>query len=275
MSLQSGLDALKQKSYQDAIQLLQAFCQNSGDPESADYLKAQMGLVKAYQGAGQLDNAIALCENLIQNKNSQVRTWAEQTRPFLKPSGQPQVTPTAGRAATVGVPLSIASFAGNLALASGVTISLLFSMVFVLGLSLVFISGNNNPATGLALAVAFTLLFNLAAFFLSPFLMDLIQHWLYKTRWVQLADIEIQSPETARVIRRVCQQKNLKIPKLGIIDDQNPTAFTYGSLPNSARLVVSQGLFTYLDDDEIATVYAHELGHIAVLSWVQYSSNNG
>jgi Zn-dependent protease with chaperone function len=33
-------------------------------------------------------------------------------------------------------------------------------------------------------------------------------------------------------------------------------------LPNSARLVVSQGLFTYLDDDEIATVYAHELGHI-------------
>ncbi|MFO0172290.1 MAG: M48 family metalloprotease, partial [Aphanizomenon sp.] len=32
--------------------------------------------------------------------------------------------------------------------------------------------------------------------------------------------------------------------------------------PNSARLVVSQGLFTYLDDDEVATVYAHELGHI-------------
>ena len=261
MSLQSGLDALKQKSYQEAIQLLQAFCQN-GDSESADYLKAQMGLVKAYQGAGQLDDAIALCETLIQNKNSQVRTWAEQTRPFLKPSGQPQVTPTAGRAATVGVPLSIASFAGNLALASGVTISLLFGMVFVLGLSLVLISGNNNPSTELALALAFTLLFNLAAFFLSPFLMDLIQHWLYKTRWVQLADIEIQSPETARVIRRVCQQKNLKIPKLGIIDDQNPTAFTYGSLPNSARLVVSQGLFTYLDDDEIATVYAHELGHI-------------
>jgi len=261
MSLQSGLDALKQKSYQEAIQLLQAFCQN-GDSESADYLKAQMGLVKAYQGAGQLDDAIALCETLIQNKNSQVRTWAEQTRPFLKPSGQPQVTPTAGRAATVGVPLSIASFAGNLALASGVTISLLFGMVFVLGLSLVLISGNNNPSTELALALAFTLLFNLAAFFLSPFLMDLIQHWLYKTRWVQLADIEIQSPETARIIRRVCQQKNLKIPKLGIIDDQNPTAFTYGSLPNSARLVVSQGLFTYLDDDEIATVYAHELGHI-------------
>jgi Zn-dependent protease with chaperone function len=33
-------------------------------------------------------------------------------------------------------------------------------------------------------------------------------------------------------------------------------------LPDTARLVVSKGLFTYLDDDEAATVYAHELGHI-------------
>jgi Zn-dependent protease with chaperone function len=92
--------------------------------------------------------------------------------------------------------------------------------------------------------------------------MDLTQSWLYHTRWVDLAEVENLSPETARVIRRVCQQKKLKIPRLGIIDDENPTAFTYGSLPNSARLVVSHGLFTYLDDDEIATVYAHELGHI-------------
>ena len=92
--------------------------------------------------------------------------------------------------------------------------------------------------------------------------MDLTQNWLYHTRWVSLAEIESLSPETAKVIKKVCQQKKLSSVRLGIIDDQNPTAFTYGSFPNSARLVVSQGLFTYLDDDEIATVYAHELGHI-------------
>ena len=92
--------------------------------------------------------------------------------------------------------------------------------------------------------------------------MDLTQNWLYNTRWVSLAEIESLSPETAKVIQKVCKQKKLTQPRLGIIDDQNPTAFTYGSFPNSARLVVSQGLFTYLDDDEIATVYAHELGHI-------------
>jgi Zn-dependent protease with chaperone function len=177
-------------------------------------------------------------------------------------SEQPSPVPKAGRAAQVGVKLPLAGVAGNLALASFVTISLLFGMVLVLSLALVFIIGSDNPTTGLAISVAITLIFNVAAFFLSPFLMDLTQSWLYKTRWVSLTEVERQSPETARVIQRVCREKKIKQPRLGIIDDQNPTAFTYGSLPNSARLVVSQGLFTYLDDDEIATVYAHELGHI-------------
>jgi Zn-dependent protease with chaperone function len=166
-----------------------------------------------------------------------------------------------GRSVQAGVKLA-QSTGGSLALASGVTILMLFGMVLVLSLAAIFIMGSADPIGGLAIAVPITLVFNIAAFFLSPYLMDLTQNWLYNTRWVSLEEIQSQSPETARVIERVCQQKKLTQPRLGIIDDENPTAFTYGSLPNSARLVVSQGLFTYLDDDEIATVYAHELGHI-------------
>ncbi len=167
----------------------------------------------------------------------------------------------AGRSPKAGVKL-IQKTGGNLVLASGVTIIMLFGMVLALSLALVFIINSPDPVVGLAIALPITLIFNIAAFFLSPYLMDLTQNWLYNTRWVSLAEIESLSPETAKVIQKVCKQKNLQQPRLGIIDDQNPTAFTYGSLPNSARLVVSQGLFTYLDDDEIATVYAHELGHI-------------
>ncbi|MEO1560551.1 MAG: zinc metalloprotease HtpX [Cyanobacteria bacterium J06632_19] len=161
-----------------------------------------------------------------------------------------------------GVKLAMAGVGGNLALASAITMSLMSGMVLVLVLGIVLIADSENPILGLGIAIAITVHFNVAAFFLSPFLMDLTQSWLYKTRWVELAEIENLSPETIRVIRRVCQQKKIKTPRLGIIEDQNPTAFTYGSLPNSARLVVSRGLFTYLDDDEVATVYAHELGHI-------------
>jgi Zn-dependent protease with chaperone function len=168
----------------------------------------------------------------------------------------------AGRAAQVGVQLKIAGTAGSLALASGVTISLLCGIVLALCTALLFIVRSTNPLAGLGIAIAITIIFNLAVFFLAPFIMDLVQAVLYQTRWVPLAEIERRSPETARVINRVCRQKNINIPRLGIIDDQNPTAFTYGSLPSSARIVVSEGLFTYLDEDEVATVYAHELGHI-------------
>lgn len=165
------------------------------------------------------------------------------------------------RAAKAGVKL-VQKTGGNLVLASGVTITLLLGMVLALSLAAVFIINSPDPVTGLAIALPITLIFNIAAFFLSPWLMDLTQNWLYNTRWVSLAEIEDKSPETAKVIQKVCQQKKLQQPRLGIIDDQNPTAFTYGSFPNSARVVVSEGLFTYLDDDEVATVYAHELGHI-------------
>jgi len=168
----------------------------------------------------------------------------------------------AGRATQSGVRVTIAGIAGNLTVASGVTISLLCGIVLAGFTALLFILRSNNPLSGLGIAIALTVIFNLAVFFVSPFLMDMVQSWLYKTRWVSLAEIEQRSAETARVLNRVCRQKNMPIPRLGIIDDQNPTAFTYGSLPNSARLVVSEGLFKYLDEDEVATVYAHELGHI-------------
>lgn len=168
----------------------------------------------------------------------------------------------AGRGAMAGVKLAMAAVGGNLAVASGVTMTLIFGMVLVLCLAVTLIIDSANPAQGLAIALGITLLFNTAAFFISPWIMDLTQQWLYHTRWVDMTELESRSPETAAVIARVCAEKQFQPPRLGIIDDQNPTAFTYGSLPNTARLVVSEGLFTYLDDDEIATVYAHELGHI-------------
>lgn len=284
----AGQAALKQRKYAKAVQTLEAYCQHCQvDASSQEYAQVQMWLVKAYQFTDQLEQAIALCQTLAAHQEPQVQTWAQETLTSLTaPQAQqafaasskssestesketaveveePKPLPKAGRAAQVGVKLPLASVAGNLALASSVTIGLLFGMVLVLCLSLTLILSSENPTVGLTIALAITLIFNIAAFFLSPLLMDLTQSWLYGTRWVSLIEVERRSPETARVIQRVCQQQKLKQPRLGIINDQNPTAFTYGSLPNSARLVVSRGLFTYLDDDEVATVYAHELGHI-------------
>ncbi|MDJ0703209.1 MAG: M48 family metalloprotease [Leptolyngbyaceae cyanobacterium MO_188.B28] len=274
-SLKAGLEALKQGSYQEAVNILEVFCDRT-PPDLKDVLQAQMGLVKAYWKNGQQSKAKWLCQQMTQHSNPKVQTWAKQTLQKLSTdtsdlessgsadSGGKSQQPMgkAGRAAMAGAKLAMAGIGGNLAIASGITFSLLLGMVFVLCLGVLLILDSQNPGLGLIISIVFTLLFNGIVFFLSPFLMDLTQRWLYGTRWISLQEIKHYSPEAAQVIQKVCAERKLKQPKLGLIDDQNPTAFTYGSLPDTARLVVSRGLFTYLDDDEVATVYAHELGHI-------------
>lgn len=168
----------------------------------------------------------------------------------------------ADRAENTGLRLTGLAGMGNLAIASIVTMGLISGLLLALILGITLISNSQNPGLGLGIAIAFTLVFNAAFFFTSPFLMDLSQKWLYQTEWITLDELAQRSPESAEVVARVCRENKISQPRLGLIDDQNPTAFTYGTLRNNARLVVSAGLFTYLDDDEIATVYAHELGHI-------------
>lgn len=273
-SLKAGLEALKRGAYQEAVKILEVFCDRSS-LDSKDCLQAQMSLVKAYWKNGQQSKARSLCKKLTFSPHPKMQAWAKQTLQKFsaanaaadldaaaKSEAASQPMRKAGRAAMTGAKLAMARIGGNLAIASGVTFSLLFGMVFVLCLGILLILDSQNPGLGLAIAIACTLMFNAVVFFLSPFLMDLTQGWLYGTRWISLDEVKHYSPEAAQVIQKVCAERNLKRPKLGLIDDQNPTAFTYGSLPNTARLVVSRGLFTYLDDDEAATVYAHELGHI-------------
>ncbi|WP_292732462.1 tetratricopeptide repeat protein [Nostoc sp. JL31] len=174
MSLQSALNALNQKRYQEAVELLEQFCCDSVEHNSSDYLSAQMWLMKAYQATGETEKAKALCQKLIMSENPQARSWAEQASQSFRQT-PPKASQKAGRAVTTGMKLAMGGVGGSLALASGVTMTLLFGMVLALGLSLVFILGNDNPLQGLAIAIGITLVFNIAAFFISPFIMDLTQ----------------------------------------------------------------------------------------------------
>jgi Zn-dependent protease with chaperone function len=296
--LKDGQKALKMGRYAESIEQLERLC---GGVESThkDFAQAQMSLVKAYDGNEQQDLAIALCRQLTTSEKEYVQIWATQFLLKLDPNSaampappapvnhsssgsnwhedsdeeltdpdaptliERTILPKAGRAEQGWVKFLGQGVTANLTLASGITLSLLFGMVLVLSLVMVPRElRETNPTLWLIIATSITIAFNLVMFFVSPYLMDAIQQLLYSTRWTSLSEIERLSPESAKIIREVCRQKNIREPQLGIIDDNNPTAFTYGALPNSARLVVSKGLFQYLDDDEAATVYAHELGHI-------------
>jgi Zn-dependent protease with chaperone function len=49
---------------------------------------------------------------------------------------------------------------------------------------------------------------------------------------------------------------------LGIVDDGNPNAFTFGRTPSDARMWVTRGLLERLDERELDAVVTHEVGHV-------------
>ena len=93
-------------------------------------------------------------------------------------------------------------------------------------------------------------------FLLSPWLTDLNMKWIYKARF----DAEI--PDYLKnFIADVCAENNMKMPRIGYIDDGAPNAFTYGHTKNDARVILTRGIFELLNEEEVKTVVGHELGH--------------
>ncbi|MCC5614450.1 zinc metalloprotease HtpX [Nostoc sp. CHAB 5836] len=97
----------------------------------------------------------------------------------------------------------------------------------------------------------------------SPWLLDLLLANLCDQREFSKDVLNAHSREAVRVLQRCCQQRHWPLPKLRILPIAAPIILTYGSLPRNARIVVSQGLLEQLADDEIAIIYATQLGHIA------------
>ena len=66
----------------------------------------------------------------------------------------------------------------------------------------------------------------------------------------------------AGIVARRCHDAGVPLVKLGIVDDGNPNAFTFGRTPKDARIYVTRGLIERLDERELDAVLAHEVGHI-------------
>lgn len=86
--LETGIAALQQQQYQEAIGNLEAFCHDCATQSQLgrDYLRAQMHLISTYEQQGQRDRALTLCQNLTQSTNAQVQIWAEQKLKSLDPA---------------------------------------------------------------------------------------------------------------------------------------------------------------------------------------------
>ncbi|MBN9308630.1 MAG: zinc metalloprotease HtpX [Devosia sp.] len=69
-------------------------------------------------------------------------------------------------------------------------------------------------------------------------------------------------PDLYHTVAGLSQRAGIPMPRLYVIDTDQPNAFATGRDPNNAAVAVSAGLLRYLEPREVAAVIAHELAHI-------------
>ncbi|MFX0000919.1 MAG: zinc metalloprotease HtpX [Candidatus Hermodarchaeota archaeon] len=142
-------------------------------------------------------------------------------------------------------------------MASGLAITALFALmyavVFVIGVW--FLPSN---IWGLIIMIGFTVGMVLLQYGISP----LIIGWLYKIDWIPYEQFVAEFPHLADSLNKVVSFRGIRMPRLGIIHDLNPNAFTYGWSKNSARVILTDGILKYLNKKEQNAVFSHELGHV-------------
>ena len=70
------------------------------------------------------------------------------------------------------------------------------------------------------------------------------------------------NPELYRIVENLCIGAGLPLPKIYIIDEDQPNAFATGRDKNHAVVAVTRGLLERLERAELEGVIAHELAHI-------------
>ncbi|MDB5506962.1 MAG: Zn-dependent protease [Devosia sp.] len=70
------------------------------------------------------------------------------------------------------------------------------------------------------------------------------------------------APDLHRMVAGLAQRAGIPMPKVYVIDSDQPNAFATGRNPANAAVAVSTGLLARLEGREVAGVVAHELAHI-------------
>ena len=126
-----------------------------------------------------------------------------------------------------------------------------FGLLFALGTVIVW-----KYNLSLWFAIGFSVSIVLIQFLFGPLIIKLV----YKMNFEDSEDYV--SENVLKFIEKSCDEYNIPYPKIGIIEDGNPNAFTFGHVPRDAKVVVTTGLLDILNEEEQKAVIAHELGHI-------------
>jgi len=132
----------------------------------------------------------------------------------------------------------------------------IFLSAFIFGLFIIAIVYflELDALTGLLIAVGGSALFILFQFAVGP----TIVAWTTRLQYVKPGE----SPWFEKTVKELADKSGLPMPKLAIVPNNTPNAFTFGRSTAGATLVVHEGLLQQLNEGEIRGVIAHELGHV-------------
>jgi heat shock protein HtpX len=72
-----------------------------------------------------------------------------------------------------------------------------------------------------------------------------------------------EAPELHAMVERLCAMASLPKPRVAVVDTDVPNAFATGRNPKHAAIAVTTGLWRRLEPQEVESVLAHELSHVA------------
>lgn len=130
------------------------------------------------------------------------------------------------------------------------------TFVLLVGLTMVLVVGGAalGGKTGMTIALVMAFAMNFFAYWFS----DKVVLRMYGAQEVT----EAQAPELYGMVRELARRAELPMPKVYIIEGDQPNAFATGRNPSHGAVAVTTGIMRILDREELRGVIAHELAHI-------------
>lgn len=127
-------------------------------------------------------------------------------------------------------------------------------LMVLMAVIMMLIGGLVGGRTGLTVMLFFSIAMNIYSYWCSDSLV---------LRWSGAQEVtREQAPQLYDLVEKLASRAGLPMPRVCIIDADEPNAFATGRTPEHAAVAVTTGIMRVLDYNEISGVLAHELAHV-------------